>query len=199
MTKPKTKVPPTVKIASKSAWAHANDRGPHVAVLPTGSAVKFELADLSMLLRAGRVPEHLRIVCQLAVAHADGIEGYFQDLVQTAIIRGGDAQATIAAAIAQGVELSHFLVSEMLVEPKVTPEEVAAGMFHELDVRMLLEFAERRRDTDAEGNKLGIMLLDPDQWARFRNGPDDAAGAANGGASGDAVSPALPDTDAGDV
>lgn len=187
------------KLASKADWALANDRGPHVATLPTGSTVKFELADAGMLLRSGKLPQHLRVTAQLAIAHADGIDGYFQDLVQAAIFRGGDAQTTIAGAIQQGVELSHHLISEMLVQPEVTPEEVASGMFHELDIRMLLEFAERRRDTDAAGNKLGIMLLDPERWARFRDGAGNAAGAADDGADGPDVPGDIRERREGDV
>lgn len=200
MTK-STKVQPNTspKPASKAEWAAANDRGPHVAVLATGRAVRFQLADLSMLIRAGKLPEELRVSAQLAVAHAEGIEGYIEDLVQLAIVRGGDVQATIAAALGQVDELSHHLVAEMLVEPEVTAEEVAAGMFHELDVRMLLEFAERRRDTDADGTRLPIMLLDPERWARFRDGRGDASGAQSGGAHGQNAPGDVPDADRGDV
>lgn len=196
-----TKIPGTTspKPSSKAAWKLANDRGPHVATLPTGCVVEFELADLAMLVRAGKLPEHLRVIAQLAVAHADGIEGVFEDLVQTAILRGADSQATIAAIIDKGLELSHHLVAEMLVHPKVEPSEIAEGMFHELDIRMLLEFAERRRDTDAAGVKLGIMLLDPTTWATFRAGAGDAQGAAHGGADGADVPGDVPDADRGDV
>jgi hypothetical protein len=192
----KTSSPPTV---SKAEWARANDRGPHVATLPTGSVVKFEIADASMLLRNGKLPEHLRVTAQLAVAHADGVDGYFQDLVQIALMRGGDAQATIAGAIQQGVELSHHLVAEMLIEPAVTAAEVASGMFHELDIRMLLEFAERRRNIDAAGQSLPIMVLDAERWARFRHGSGDDQGAANGAADRPDVPADVPDAHRGAV
>lgn len=191
------------KLATKASLAQANDRGPHIAILPTGlktgEAVKFQLVDAAMALRSGKLPEHIRVTAQLAVAHADGIDGYFQDLVQVAIMRGGDAQATIAGAIQQGVELSHHLIAEMLIQPEVTAADVASGMFHELDMRMLLEFAERRRDTDAAGNKLPIMVLDPERWARFRYGPDNTPGAVDGGANGQDVPGDVPDLDRGDV
>lgn len=189
----------SLRPTSKAAWAAANDRGPHLAVLPTGKVVRFQLADSAMLLRSEKLPEQLRIVAQLAAAHSDGAEGYIQDLVQTAIIRGEDASATIAATIAQGVELSHYLVAEMLVEPEVTPEEVASGMFHELDIRMLLEFAERRRNVDHAGNVLPIMVLDLERWATFRYSSPDTAGTRDGGANGADVPGDVSDTDGGDL
>lgn len=198
-----TKTGTSPKLASKASWARANDRGPHIAVLPTGlhtgEAVKFQLADTGMLLRSGKLPEHLRVIAQLAIAHADGIDGFFEELVRVAILRGADAQATIAGALQQGLELSHHLVAEMLIQPEVTPAEIADGLFHELDIRMLLEFAERRRDTDAAGNKLPIMVLDPELWARFRHGPSDAPGAPDDGADGQDVPGDVPDADRGDV
>jgi hypothetical protein len=191
------------KLATRTSWAAANDRGPHIAVLPsglkTGEAVKFKVADTGALLRSGKLPEHLRVIGQLAVAHADGIEGYFADLVQVALMRGGDAQATIAAAIQNGVELGHHLIAEMLVQPQVTAEMVAEGIFPELDIRMLLEFAERKRNVDAAGNQLPIVVLDPDEWTRFRTRGDDAERSADRGANGSESAGADRDDDRGGV
>jgi hypothetical protein len=183
------------KPVTKDAWAKANDAGPHLATLPSGAVVRFRIAEASALLRSGRLPEPLRITATLAGAHRDGVNGYMQDMVDTAVMRGGDAQVTIAGAINQGVELAHHLIAEMLVEPAVTPEDVASGMFHELDIRMLLEFAERRRNTDADGNVLPIVVLGPDEWATFRRVGDDAGGAGDGGANGADAGAGVSDAD----
>ncbi len=193
MTAKRTSLKPT----SKEAWAKANDRGPHVATFPSGAVLEFVIADSGALLRSGKLPEPLRITGTLASAHEGGADGYMADLVQTAIFRGGDAQATIAGAVAQGVELSHFLVAEMLVAPDVTPEEVASGMFHELDIRMLLGFAERRLNVDAAGKQLPIMLVDADFWTRFRREPGGDAGTRAGGENGTAVPGDVPQPDGG--
>ena len=186
----------SLKPTSKAAWAAANDTGPHLAGLPTGKVVKFRIPDQSALLRSGRLPEQLREVALMVAAHPEGADGYFSDLVQLATIRG-EGQETISSAIASGLELTHHLIEAMLVEPEVTAEEVASGMFHELDIRMLLEFAERRRSVDAAGNKLPIITLD--EWARFRNVPRSPEGPEPGGANGHVDPGALPDADGGDV
>jgi hypothetical protein len=186
----------SLRPTSKTAWFEANDVGPHLAVLPTKKVVRFRIPDQSALLRSGRLPEQLREVALLIAAHPGGAEGYFEELVQVAMIRG-EGQETISRAIALGLDLTHVLVSEMLVEPEVTAEEVASGKIHELDVRMLLEFAERRRSTDAEGNRLPIITLD--EWARFRDVPRSPEGAGDGGANGHIAPGTVPDADAGDV
>jgi len=192
MTQKRTSLRPT----SKAAWAAANDRGPHLAVLPTRKVVKFRIPDSSTLARAGHLPTHLRETALLVAAHPEGADGYFADLVQTALFRG-EGQETITRAIERGMDLTYVLIAEMLVEPEVSAEEVASGMFHELDIRMLLEFAERRRSTDAEGNRLPIITLD--EWARFREQPAGPGGAEAGGANGDVDPGALPEPDDGDV
>lgn len=181
---------------SKSAWKKRNDRGPHTATLPSGAVVKFMIPDSGMLLRSGRLPERLKETALLVAAHPRGADGYMEELVTTAII-AGERSETISRAIEQGMDLGHFLVAEMLVEPEVTSEEVADGDFHEFDIRMLLAFAERRLNVDAAGKKLPIIVLD--EWATFRNQPASPTGAADGGANGDVDPGALPDADAGDV
>ena len=178
------------KSLSKTAWQRRNDRGPHKAWLPSGpnpdadAPVTFVVPDLSMLARNGHIPEELQITAELMSAHRDGPEGYSEDLVQTAIMRGGDAQSTIAGAIKTARDLTHHLIAEMLVEPKVTAEEVAAGMFPELDMRMLVELATRTRNVDAAGRRLPIVVPTEERWATFRVERTGTEGAGDGGDNG---------------
>jgi hypothetical protein len=119
--------------------------------------------------------------------------------VRTSIFSGGEAQETVAGLLRQGLELTNHLIAEMLVEPEVTPEDVASGMFHELDLRMLIEFAQRVRDRDAAGKKLPIVVLDPRVWQPFPGVGSDPGGARDGGANGADAPGGVPDADGGDV
>lgn len=184
------------KPVSKEAWAKASDSGPHLATLPSGNVVRFRIPSSSALLRSGRLPEHLREAAIVFGSHPDGMEELMRELVLAAALRG-PGQETLARVISAGQDLTPYLIAEMLVEPEVTPEEVAEGMFPELDLRMLLEFAERRRSVDAEGNRLPIVTLD--EWATFRREPAGDAGARAGGAIRIAAEGALPGADGGAV
>ena len=53
----------------------------------------------------------------------------------------------------------------MMIDPPLTIEEVASGEFPQADIEMLLAFAERRRNKDAKGVELPIVLID--QLAEF--------------------------------
>lgn len=174
--------PPASKPVSAAGWRKRNDSGPHTATFPSGAVLKFVIPDSGALLRSGRLPENLRETALLCAAHPDGPEGYMSELVTAAIVAGDRAErsATVTKAISDGMELGHVLIAEMLVEPKVTPEEVARGDFPELDVKMLLEFAERRRNTDALGHKVPVVILA--EWARFRDEPLSDLGARDGDA-----------------
>lgn len=193
------------KALSKTAWQRRNDRGPHKAYLPSGpnpdvdAPVVFVIPDLSMLARNGLMPEEMQITAELMSAHPRGPEGYSEDLVSEAIMRGGDAQATIAGAIKVARELTHHLIAEMLVEPKVTAQEVESGIFPELDMRMLVEFATRTRNVDAAGRRLPIVVPSEERWATFRFERTGSAGAGDSAGNGAASDGAPAEPDGGDV
>jgi hypothetical protein len=177
---------------TKTAWKARNDAGPHTAVFPSGATLTFRIPDSGALLRSGRLPDQLRTTALLCAAHPQGAEGYLADLVTHAIV-SRDGSAPYVEAIQSGVDLGHVLVAEMLVDPHVTADEVGAGEFPEMDVRMLLEFAERRRNTDAVGNKVPVIVLS--EWATFRDGPPGEGGAGDGGTGDPAAGSDVPDAD----
>jgi len=184
------------KIVTKSRWTKANDTGPHLAVLPSGLSadgnheyVKFVIPDAGQLLRTGRIPANLREAAIVFTSHPDGTDELMRELVITAALRG-PGQDTITNVISAGHDLAHVLVAEMVVEPEITAEEVAGGVIPELDVRMLLEFAERLRNVDAAGNVLPIVTMD--QWATFRRERPRLDVAGDGGADEPAVDGDLP-------
>jgi len=181
---------------SKSAWRKRNDAGPHVATFPSGAVLKFRLPDAGTLLKTAGLPQELRETALLAAGHPEGAAGYMQELVAEAIIRPEHA-SLVSQAIENGLDLEPHLVAEMLVEPKVTAEEVAAGNFPSEDVRMLLEFGERRRNVDAEGVRLPIIVAR--DWARFRDEQPGPGGAGNGNDAQPDARADVPEPDDGHV
>jgi hypothetical protein len=178
------------KPTRKTAWQRRSDRGPHLATLPSGAVVKFVIPDASTLLKADRLPKELMDVAVLASAHPDGPDGLMADLVFGATA-STERNEVLQKTIREGLELRQVLVAEMLVDPRVDPDEVES--LPELDVNMLLEFAERRRNLDAKGNQLPILLVR--EWAPFRPERPGTGGTANGGAAGDDAAGDVPDPD----
>lgn len=158
----------------KSDWKSRNDRGPHKAVLPSGMEVSFVIPNETQLIRAELLPERLMEIAVVTSAYPGGADGYMEAVAVGAVNAPPEqrdvAQANLKTTVQQGLELRDWLVAEMLVDPKVTVEEVAAGDFPDLDIEMLIEFAERRRNTDARGNRLPIAVLE--EYARFRDDTD---------------------------
>lgn len=182
------------RVTSKQAWLAANDAGPHVAVLPSGVTVKIRIPDSSALLRSDALPERLRESALYFSSHPDGPDELMRELVIAASVRSdGPAQDAITRMIQTGNELTPFVIADMVVEPSLSPDDVAEGRVPELDVRMLLEFADRRRNVDAAGNELPIKLLA--DMAPFRLQPERREVAGNGTADADEPAGAVPEPD----
>lgn len=177
---------------SKQAWKQRSDRGPHTAAFPSGATLTFTIPDSGSLLRSGRLPDRLRRVALMCAGHPEGAEGYVGDLVLRAMV-AADGEERMAQALEDALVLQAHLVAEMLVEPAVTADEVTEGAFPELDVKMLLEFAERRRNVDAAGTRLPVIVLS--EWASFRGEPESAAGAGGVGDGGQEHGGDVPDAD----
>ena len=180
------------KLSTKDQWLAANDAGPHRAVLPSGAVVSFRIPNTGVLLRSDAIPQDLHEAAVIFTSHPDGTDEMMRELVLTAAMRG-PGQDTIASVIAAGHALTYHLVAAMLDEPRVTAEEIADGLLPELDVRMLLEFAERQRNLDAAGNQLPIVTMD--QWATFRRESSSAGGPANGRAPEPVAGEPVPGSD----
>jgi hypothetical protein len=179
--------------ALKTAWKQTNDAGPHKATLPSGTTVTFQIPNSTALIRADMLPDRLAEIAIMAAAYPDGAEGYLADL-GIAAMRDPNEASRLKRALREGIELRDWLIAEMLLEPKLSPAEVASGDYPQPDLDMLIEFAERRRDTDAAGVKLPITVLE--ELATFRAGEN---GSADGeaGAAGEGVAAVDPDGDHG--
>jgi hypothetical protein len=178
MEEPKQTLPPQPN--GKAAWIARSDRGPHTAELPSGQVVRFVVPQSNELIRANKLPDHLTEIALMATAYIDGADGYMGDLAMRAVT-DPDQMARVTRAVREGLELRDWLVATMLVEPAIEPDDVR--QLPEADVRMLLEFAERKRNEDAKGVRLPIVVLD--EYDRFRDEPsgdtDDGAGGGDSG------------------
>ena len=163
----------------KAAWKARSDRGPHTATLPSGQVVEFIVPHSNELVRANRLPDHLTEIALMATAYVDGAEGYMGDLAMRALTDSTQMER-VSKAVQEGLELRDWLVATMLIEPRVEVEDVRE--LPEADVAMLLGFAERRRNEDAKGVRLPIVVLE--EFDRFRDepgsGPDDGPGGGDG-------------------
>lgn len=197
MSKAKTKP----RVVTKSRWLAANDAGPHYAVLPSGldpdgdhSYVRLTVPDPAALIRSGKLPKELQEAAVVFANHPDGPDELMREVVVAAALRGA-GQDALARLIASGEELGYHLIAEMLLEPEITVEE--AKTLPEMDRRMLIDFAERRRNVDAAGNRLPIITID--DWLSFRARPDDDAGAGARGENGAEPAGDVSEPDGGDV
>lgn len=124
-TSPTTKT----KATSKSTWKQANV---HTGVtLPSGTIVDITIPSLPKLIKAGQVPNHLIDIA----------------------VEQGSSDKIDREVLEQTWEFTCFIIPEMLVNPKITAEDV--GDLPALDLEMLIGFASRVTDLDAVGHQLG--------------------------------------------
>ena len=187
-----TAVPETPR-RTKDAWKRRNDSGPHDAHLPSGQDVTFNVPDSNALIAARKLPEELTEIALFAASYPDGVEGYVNDLsVRSAMAspeNAAEAAERLGKAVTDSIELGRWLVAHMLVEPSIKPADVPD--LPQMDVRMLLEFAERKRNVDHRGVKLPIALLA--EYERFLHEP----GRAPADGDGAGVDPGVPEPDRG--
>jgi hypothetical protein len=142
--------------------------GVHRVTLPSGAVVKIRIPDLSMLLANDAVPEELRTAAieeinnayRAASASASGAEYAMPEI---SVERMRDLAG-----------LNRYLVSESLVDPPLSDEQLASGQIPDEDILMLSQFASRERVYDAKGVKLGIEPIDRYQeWVDAHGCADD--------------------------
>lgn len=153
---------------SKAAWGKL---GVHTVTCPSGMTVKMRIPNLQLLIRQDRIPGKL-----MEVALRESLGQPILDQV-----RGGGEAGNGSVGddfdlekakelISQGFEFQRWLVTEAVVEPKVTVEDLDAGLVPEEDAEMLSALAQRIRFTDAKGVRLGVMPLDAFEEFRREHG-----------------------------
>jgi hypothetical protein len=111
--------------------------------LPSGAVVDIRIPNLAQLAKAGELDNDL-----LQSAIPDGTTAQSED---------EDRELSAAEKTANLTKLADFhcwLVSKTLVEPKLTPEDVADTV-PTPDIEVIVELASRRRDMDAIGHQIG--------------------------------------------
>lgn len=182
--KPSASKPP--RIASKE---HLGALGIHTIRLHSGEYVKIRIPDLAMLVALGVVPERLRAVALARVL--DEMTGGSEAALTEETVASANGQAKTPEQMERDIEkvtdtvnLHIWLVSQMLVEPEYTYEELLPGSPVKLpdeDMVMLIQIATRERNRDAAGVRLGVARID--SWAdsfraKHECGPGCAACAA---------------------
>lgn len=118
----------------------------HYPLLPSGSRVGIKIPDLPALIEAGSIPQHL-LEAALGLA------------------AGGDDQPPTKELIAQQREFTDLVVAITVTEPALKPEDVKDVPYE--DKELLVAFATRRRDLDAEGEHIA-GLSTSEKFRRFR-------------------------------
>ena len=131
-------------VSSIDAWG---ERGTHDPTLESGTVVAIRIPDLPAMIEAGEIPNHL-IDAALAAANS----------------KGQDRKATKDDIIRQR-EFTDKLVQITVLQPKLSDEDLRKIPYE--DKEMIVEFAVRARDLDAEGNHLA-GLEESEKFRRFR-------------------------------
>lgn len=154
---PTTTAKPMDKPGTAAQWKKL---GIHTITLPSGFVCKIRIPDLTLLLAAQAVPEDLRAVAYEEITTA------LRTQASIAARRDPELPTELAPERLENLEeLNRFLVSQALVEPKMTMDELRVdkngeGAVPSEDLLMLTEFASRERTVDARGVELGVAPLD---------------------------------------
>jgi hypothetical protein len=130
----------TTKTAA--AWIKARY---HEPLLPSGFRPTIIIPDLAKLIETGAIPQDLLDVALGAVSGENNVPSI--ELVKTQR------------------EYTDKIVELMVIEPELTPEEIAQIPFQDKD--MLVALANRQRDLDAEGEHIS-GLNKSEKFRKFR-------------------------------
>ncbi len=131
--------------ASKTTLAGWKKAALHYPLLPSGSRVGIKIPDLPRLIETGAIPQHL-LEAALGVVNAEN-------------------EKPTKELIVQQREFTDTLVQLTVVEPKLSPADMEDVPFE--DKEMIVAFATRQRDLDAEGEHLA-GLTTSEKFRKFR-------------------------------
>lgn len=135
---------------SKTAWKKAKT---HTVTLPSGVMVEIQIPNLAKMAKGGELPNDL-ITHAAPAALAPGEEP--EKPTDEERIKN---LSTLA-------EFQAWLVSTMLIDPKLTPDEVL-DVVPTPDLEVLVELASRRRDMDVVGHHIGGLEVSA-EFRKFR-------------------------------
>jgi hypothetical protein len=161
---------------SAGSWAGTKDgwrqRGLHRVTLPSTQRVLLRIPDLAKLLEGpdAAVPTHL-----LSIALREVIDQ--ADAARTLVdqIKAGQTDEAVKT-VGELNELDRWIVTQTVVEPEVTLEDVEAGLVPPEDMAMIAAIARRERFTDARGVTIGVVPLDDFAVFREKHGCPEGVG-----------------------
>lgn len=133
----------TEKTLSTAGW---KKNAFHTPLLPSGSRVKIKIPDLPRLIETGKIPNHL-LDAALGVANT------------------GEETKASKELITQQREFTDLLVILTVAEPKLTEADMEDIPYE--DKEMIVAWATRQRDLDAEGEHLA-GLTTSEKFRKFR-------------------------------
>lgn len=137
------------KITTAAGWVK---QALHTIVLPSGAVVKIRIPDISDLIQTGQIPQHL-----LADALAFAKRG-----------AEDDPKPPTPDEMKNEVEFKNLVVKATVVEPAIDEALLVPGSGIPVeDKDMIVEFAMRQREFDAEGNHIGGLDTSA-KYRRFR-------------------------------
>lgn len=138
MTEQTTSLP---RVKDKTQWKKA---GQHDVALYSGVEVTIRIPNLPDMVKTDKIPNDL----------IDAALGAIQK------------EKVTADLIKEQADFFHLLVSTMLIDPEVAPEEVSEFVPFE-DIELLVELGTRQRDLDALGRQIAGLHKSA-EWRRFR-------------------------------
>lgn len=121
------------EVTTLAGWRKAAE---HVVLLPSGVRVAIVIPDLAGLIETGHIPQNLLDAALSAVGAS-----------------GPEQQTPTKEFILQEREFTKKLVEATVVRPKLSEDDIDNIPVE--DKAMILEFATRNRDIDAEGAHIG--------------------------------------------
>jgi len=159
---------------AKQGWAR---RAVHHITLPSGMEVDVRIPDMGALVAADAVPDHLRGAVLKRLA--DDINTFVDDQAETSPGSRHTSVEELEQAMKTGAEINDWIVTYMLVEPRLTMDDMRPDSENrppEEDLELLVKIAQRERDTDARGVRLGVEPLNRMERFRHHHGcPEDCA------------------------
>lgn len=157
---------------TKSAWKKR--AGPHNITVASGQKVTIRVYGVGELLLRDAIPDDLRDTVALHLLNRD--KGGLDAVVGAEMLelgRNGDDPAKREAfqqRLRDSARLTKLLVSEALVDPKLTIEELDAVPWEDLE--QLMRICTGQETFDSRGVRVGIERIDA--WATFQHEHRDA-------------------------
>lgn len=143
------------KVTTKARWLK---KGHHTITLYSAETIEIAIPNLAMLIRIGLVPLRLRAMAMRAARGEEMLPPAKDE-------KSEDVSDEEWGELQKMVELLDFLIMQMVLNPKLSQEDVDAIPTE--DRELLIAIAQRERDTDAVGRRLGVEPLY--RWETFRS------------------------------